>query len=44
MAAAIITQVLQLDADCGSEKTNFRLLKFEQTRVGFIGQIQWSQT
>jgi hypothetical protein len=32
MAAAIITQCLQLGADCGSKGTDFRLLKIEQTR------------
>jgi len=40
MAAAIITQGLQL----GAERKDFRLLKIEQKRVEFIGQIQWSQT
>jgi hypothetical protein len=31
-------------ADCGAEGTDFRLLKIEQTRVGLIRQIEWSQT
>ena len=42
MVAAIITQDFQLDVDCDSERTDYRLLNFEESRVGFIGQIQWS--
>jgi hypothetical protein len=44
MAAAITTQSWQLDADCGSEGKDFRLLNIEQARVVFTGQTQWSQT